>query len=224
MLLFNNYTDISGNETRLYDITARLNRAYDKVATKIMSADGRWQWDDTNYASSDQPLGSTTLTTDQQDYTIDVEHLSISKVIALDSSGNKYILKPIDINDPESDVMLTDTSTNGGIPQYYDKVGTVLKLYPIPNYTKTNGLIVHFQRKPSYFTYTDSSKAAGIPAIFHRYLSLSAAQDYAISKSMPVKNDWEIKIKEIEDDIISFYSKRSKDEQKLIRGVFRSSR
>jgi len=221
-LVFGNYADISGNSERLYDFTARVNRAYDKIATLIMSVDGRWQFDDTNY--TDFPIGSTALVSGQQDYSMDIEFMDVVKVIILDSAGNKVLLTPIDINDPLGRMYLTDMTTGGGTPRFYDKTGRSLLLYPIPNYAIASGLTVHYRRKPSYFAYTDTTKAVGIPAIFHRYLSLEASKDYAVSKSLATKNDLAVLVKDMETSIEQFYSQRSKDEQKIIRTVTRSSR
>ena len=39
--------------------TANVNRALDNVVSAILGADGRWQWDDTNY--TDLPIGVTDL-------------------------------------------------------------------------------------------------------------------------------------------------------------------
>jgi hypothetical protein len=221
-LVFGNYGDISGSTERMYDFTARINRAYDKLATLLMSVDGRWQFDDTNY--TDLPIGKTALTSGQQDYAFDIEHLDVEKVLALDEAGNKYILKPFDIHDPIATPFLTEVSTAGGIPQYYDKKGPSMFLYPTPNYTKANGLIVHYRRKPVYFVYTDTTEAVGVPAIFHRYLSLEASLDYAVSKMLPVKNDLNTRVKEMEESIKEWYSKRSRDESLFIRPAYRTSR
>jgi hypothetical protein len=222
MNLFGNYGDITGNSDRLLEFTARLNRAYDRAATEIMSADGRWQWDDTNY--TDLPIGSTPLVSGQQDYTMDVEHLAITKVLILDSSGNKYVINPIDENDPMGRVYLEDTTTSGGIPMFYDKKGTSLFLYPTPNYNKDAGLIVHYQRKPVYFGSDDTTQTPGVPFIFHRYLSLLASLDYAVSKTLAQKNDLAVLVKDMGTAIVDFYSKRAKDEAKFIRPIIRSSR
>jgi hypothetical protein len=221
-LVFDNYGDISGNSNRLYDFTARLNRAYDKLATRIMGVDGRWQFDDTNY--NDFPVGSTNLISGQQDYLMDVEFMDVVKVSILDSAGNKKVLTPFDITDPIAIPYLQQPSTVGGIPNWYDKTGGSLLLYPTPNYNATAGLTVHYRRPPSYFTYTDTTKLVGVPAIFHRYLSLEASLDYAVSKQLTFKNDLATRLKEMEAQIDEWYSKRSKDEQKIIRGVQRSSR
>jgi hypothetical protein len=158
----------------------------------------------------------------QQDYTLDVEYLDVEKVTALDNAGNIMILDPIDINDSISRAYLT--ATVGGTPTHYDKTGGSIMLYPKPNYAKTSGLTVYYRRKPSYFTYTDTTKAPGVPAIYHRFLSLDASLDYAISKQLSQKNDLAVKVKEMEDRITETHSKRSKDETKQIIGTFRSSR
>jgi hypothetical protein len=220
--VFGNYGDVSSNTNRLYDITARINRAYDKVASLIMGADGKWHWDDTNH--TDLPIGSTNLVDGQRDYTMDVEFLDVLKVVVLDSAGNKTEIKPYGINDPVGGLEMEDLPVTEGIPHSYRKTGTTFMLYPVPNYSVASGLIVYFQRKPSYFAHTDTTKAVGIPAIFHRYLSLEASLDYAISKQLTVKNDLAVRVKEMEDSITEWYAKRAKDEQKFIRSVIKSSR
>lgn len=221
-LVFGNYGDISNLPDRLYDFTARLNRSYDKLATIIMFTDGRWQFDDTNY--TDLPIGSTDLVLGQEDYTMDVEYLDVVKVLILDSGGNKSILQPFDIKDPEGEVALTRSSGTTGIPIAYDKTGNSLKLYPPSNYNKTGGLIVHYRRKPSYFQYDDTSKPVGVPAVFHRFLSLDASLDYAISKQLAIKNDLNTRLGEMKLMIEEFYSKRSQDEQKYIRAAYQNSK
>jgi len=220
--VFSNYGDISNNPARLYDFNARINRAYDKLATLIMSVDGRWQFDDTNY--TDLPIGSTDLVLGQKDYSFDVEFLDVVKVTALDSSGNEILLNPFDINDPLGRVYLTQLSTSTGTPFAYDKTGGTINLYPTPNYAKTSGLTVYYRRKPSYFAFDDTTKAVGVPAVFHRYLSLEASADYAISKQLTQKNDLVGRVREMEASMTEWYSVRSKDEQKIIRSVVRSSR
>lgn len=220
--LFGDYGAISGNADRLYDFAARINRAYDKVSALIMSADGKWQWDDTNY--TDLPIGSTPLVSGQQDYTMDVEHLAILKVVILDAAGNKKELTPYTITDPMGTVEAENNVANGGIPTWYRKTGVTFMLYPFPNYSKNDGLIVYFQRRPSYFSYADTNKSPGIPAIFHRYLSLEASLDYAISKGLPQKKDLNDRLMEMKAEVQEWYSKRAKDEPKIIRGVFRSTR
>lgn len=224
MTVFSQYGAISGDSDRLLDFTARLNRAYDKVATLIMSADGRWQWDDNNY-TTELPIGSTDLVDGQKDYTFAVEHLRIIKVIIKDEAGNSNFIKPIDIHEPEAKLMYEQTATEvEGIPVMYDKLADIIRLYPTPNYDYTGGLTVHYQRPPSYFVSTDTTKSAGIPSIFDRYLSIAASADYAISRQLTNKNDLFNLSQRMEQDILDWYSKRSKDEQLTLRAKIRSSK
>ncbi len=222
MNIFGNYGDISSNPDRLYDFTARLNRAYDKLATKIMSCDGRWQFDDTNY--TDLPIGSTNIVSGQQDYSLSVEHMDIVRVVLTDSSGNKSVLRPIDITDPQGRRYITDTTTTGGIPTQYDKFGGTLMLIPTPNFNRTLGLTIYYRRKPSYFVYGDTTKPVGVPGTFHRYLSLEASLDYAISKRLDMKKDLADQVAAMEATILEFFSMRNKDENKFIGAVITSSR
>lgn len=222
MKIFGNYGDITNNTNRLYDFTARLNRAYDVAANLIMTVDGRWKWDDSNY--TDFPIGQTNLVANQQDYTMDVTQLEILKVVLLDSAGVKHILDPFDLDDPTAIPFLQDVPTVTGIPYAYIKIGSSYKLYPTPNYNYTSGLIVHYQRPPSYFAYTDTTKVPGIPSTFHRILSLLASLDYAVDKGLAIKNDLAVQVQAAKDEITTFYSTRSKDEQKIIRPVYSNSR
>lgn len=222
-LLFGNYGEISSNTNRLYDFTARMNRSLDKAVSKILSCDGRWQFDDSN--NTDLPIGSTALVSGQADYTLAVSHLDIIKVLAKDSAGNLRVITPIDENDLIGERYLNETTTaETGIPQFYDKKGSSIFLYPTPNYASSAGLVVHFQRGPSYFAYTDTTKTPGFASIFHRYVSLDASLDYAISKSLPQAKNLSTLVQNMETQMEEFYSKRSRDEQKFIRSVIRSSR
>jgi hypothetical protein len=223
-LVFNSYGVITGNSELLADFTNRVNRAYDKLATLIMSVDNRWQWDDTNYTSN-LPIATTSLVDGQKDYVLDVEHLRVIKVQVKDSAGNLLTVTSKDIHDPEGRAIYDEAPTEvQGVPVIYDKFADVIRLYPTPNYTQAEGMIVHFQRPPSYFETTDTTKKPGVPSLFHRYLSLESATDYAISHSLKNKNDLFSMTQAIEKDIKEWYNTRSKDEQLTLRAKIRSSR
>jgi hypothetical protein len=223
-LVFSSYSTISSNPELLADFTNRLNRAYDKTATLIMSVDNRWQWDDSNY-TSDLPIATTNLVNGKKDYVLDLEHLRIIKVQVKDSAGNLITATPIDIHDKEGRMMYDESPTvTEGIPTHYDKFGDTIRIYPTPNYNQTAGFIIHFQRPPSYFVTTDTTKKPGIPALLHRHLSLLASSDYALSHQLPKKNDLFSMTQISEKEIKDWYSSRSKDEQWTLKAKIRSSR
>ena len=201
------------------DKARNMNRHLDNAVSLILQADGRWQWDDTN--NTDLPIVTTTLVDSQQDYGITGQtFLSISRVEVMDSSGNYRVVDPIDQHDVTSQA-LTEFQKTAGMPRYYDKIGDSIFLYPKPSsslVTLTAGLNVYFQRIPTYFTAASTTAVPGINPLFHRYLSIGAALDYAIANQMNGKiNTLTPMMEKIEESMITSYSARSKDESVRIR-------
>lgn len=193
-------------------MTSNINRGYDRATSLILKCDGRWEWDDNNQTSL--PISTTNLVSGQADYEIStVTFLNIIRVEMNDSSGNAIQLIPMSYNDRRGEAMTEWAKTNS-TPQYYDKVGNSLILYPTPNYSSTAGLKVYYQRMPDYFTTDDTTQEPGFNPQFHRLLSLYSARDYCLV------NELDNKLKKIENEIakleialIEFYSSRIKDEQ-----------
>ncbi len=159
-------------------LVVEANNALDRVSSLIMQSDGRWEWDDEN--NTDLPIATTALVSAQQDYTLSIAHLSITRVEVKDSSSNWHKLLPIDQADVY-DQSLTDFLKQNGLPTYYDKMGNSLFLYPAPNYAQNASLKVYFQRAPSYFTTADTTKAPGFNSLYHELIPLWIAYNYAIA-------------------------------------------
>jgi hypothetical protein len=205
------YGAISGNTNRLATFTNALNRGLEKVTVKIREAEGRWQWEDSNN-TTDFPIATATLTANQQDYALDAtSHFSIERVEVKDASGGWTKLTPFDKADVY-DQPLSEFLSTAGVPQYYDKVGNSLFLYPKPSYTQVASLKLYFERGPSYFTTTENDKVPGFNPLFHRLLSLYASYDYASANTQVNKDDLAIKIALMESDLEMYYAKRDKDE------------
>lgn len=211
--IFGNYGEISGSPNKLYEWTVRLNRSLDKAVGKILGWDGKWQFDDSNY--TDIPIGSTSLVSGQSDYTISVTHLEIIRVSILDSDGNVKILDSIDELDDEMRTKLESTTT--GTPTHYDKKGSSIILFPTPNYSIASGLTVRFQRGPSYYVYTDTTKTPGFASIFHPYVSLDAKLGYAIDKQLPQAANLASSLAAMEEDMSKFFGRRAKDEPRRLK-------
>ena len=212
---------ISGSPTGatdygINDLTRNVNRWYDRIVSLIMKADGRWEFDDDNYETL--PVSTTNLVSGQADYNIaSASFLNLIRVEIKDSSGNGIFLEPISYEDRRG-VAMTEWAKTNSTPQYYDKVGNSIVLYPTPNYSSTAGLKVYFQRIASYFAYDSTTKEPGFAPIFHRLLSLGAAYDYCLLNSL--NNKMVIlsnEITKMETALIEYYSQRSKDEQPRIR-------
>lgn len=219
------YGRISGDTDLLATFTRLINEALNKVATNIMQCDNRWQWDDNN--NTDFPIATTNLVTtlgsEQQDYAFPVTFLKISRVELLDNTGAWNLLKPIDQADLY-DQSLTDFLKTAGRPLYYDKIANSVFLYPKPlatAVTSAGGLKVWFQRPPSYFAASDTTKVPGFNSLHHRLVALIAARDYAMANSLSVaggvmrggfKTGLMAMVEEAEQDMEDDYSLRNKDE------------
>lgn len=194
------------------DKTRIINRWYERIVGRILEADGRWQWDDTNY--TDLPIATTNLVANQQDYSFAVAHLRITRMEVMDTSGKWCWLQPIDQNDARRR-SLTEFGNQLGVPCWYDKLSNSTFLYPRPNYSKNAGLKAYFQRTADLFTTTDTTKEPGFASIFHRILALGPALEYATANGLDGNKVKVLRdeVAQIEADIKEFYSKKSKDEQ-----------
>lgn len=203
------------------DFVLYANSAYERVVSLIMQSDGRWQWDDSN--QTDLPIGTTTITTDQQDYSLAVTDLQITRVELKDTDANWRELIPIDQTDVY-DTSLTDLYKTSNVPVYYDKIANSIFLYPKPNYTQAASLKIYFKRPPSLFASTDTTKVPGFNSLYHDLISLIIAHDYAIANGLPNANLLEAEVMKKQEALQEDYALRSKDEHLIIaprRGSFR---
>lgn len=212
----NSYGRISGDAGLLATFTRYINEALNTVVNLILTADGRWQFDDTN--NTDFPIATTSLITtlgsEQQDYTFDVTMLRILRMEVLDNTGAWRKLTPIDENDLY-DQSLTDFLKTPGLPVYYDKQGASILLYPKPlatSVTSTAGLKVWFQRPPSYFVTSDVTKVPGFNSMYHRLVAMIASRDYAIFNGLFNATSLANLVQTAEDSLVENYALRNKDE------------
>lgn len=191
------------------EITDSANRALERITGLIRQAQGRWQWDDSN--DTDFAIATATLNIDQQDYELDSTHYRIERFEIKSTAGQWSKLHPIDQADVY-DQSLTDFLSISGTPQYYDKVGNSIFLYPKPNYTQSASLKVFYERGPSYFATTDTTKQPGFNPLFHRLIPLWAAFDYAFINQLDVASTLRGEIAVMEDALAEYYARRDSDE------------
>jgi hypothetical protein len=196
------------------EITESANRALDRAVALIREAEGRWQWDDTN--NTDLPIATTALVDGQQDYELDPTHYEMERVEVQDELGGWHRVLPIDQADIY-DQSITDFLSTAGTPQYYDKIGRSIMLYPTPSYSQDDSLKVWYKRGPSYFTVSDTTKTPGFNALFHRLIPLHSAYDYAFINQLSVAPSLQDKILTMEDDLINHYSRRDRDDKIRLR-------
>ncbi len=214
---------ISGNTQLLKDFTARINEGLDRFYTLAFQVDQIWNFDDRNYADTDQnlPIATTSLVSGTKDYLFDVELLGVSQVFAKDSSGVFHELKPQDdLTSPRA----YDLQTGSGTPNTYELVGNSIILDATPNYNSSAGLKVVFKRNGIKFTAADSAQAVGIPSLFHPFLARYGSYPFLIEKSL--KHSVAIKQLIIEDEIAlkNFITNRAKPKRAGLRIVKEDNR
>lgn len=231
-IVHDTYFEASANSSSypIADLTRNANTALDIAASLILLADDKWDFDSTN--ATDFPIGSADLLSSQQDYEFDDDFLVIKAVEVADSNGTWRKLKPIDNLTLDEQQAISAFATTNGIPEYYDKVGNSLFLYPAPNYNRRlveesqAGLKVFFQRNIDYFTTTDTTKEPGFAKHLHKYVPLYCAYVYACAKELPKQNVLKQRLEFYEgnklrggnDDgaIMTHYRKRERDNQQQI--------
>jgi hypothetical protein len=192
-----------------------LNIASSHVNALIATADGRWEWDDSNY--TDFPTATTALVANQQDYSLSVAHLSIERIEVL-PSGGKYFYKlfPRAFEDPMWGANVTGIDTvTVGTPIKYDVSGESVFLYPIPNYSQAASLKIYYKRAGYTFTSTDLSTGTlqpGWASIFHDLLAYLVAYDYAVINLPALAAGYWATIQRKEAALLSFYGTRNKDD------------
>lgn len=226
-----NRGDISGNVEKLKEFTADCNLAIDDITNIALKSSGTWNFDDSNY--DDYPIIKTDLVSGQRDYTFLTDEdgalvLDIFKVVIFDGQGYGKEAQPVDAQETQNnfDVSNFYNGQNAvGTPTRYDKTANGLLLDVIPNYTTDGentgiyGLEVYINREASYFLYTDTTKKPGFPGIFHKYLALKPALDYARRNNLAVLPRLEQEIMKLEGDesrgilgsIARYFGRRERD-------------
>lgn len=207
-------------------IVNSCNNYLDKVAGYAIGADRRFQWDDTNHTKL--PIGTTNLVANQSDYSFLTDEqgnniINLTRIDCLDSNGVYRQLLPID--QAQIPMALDEFNKTAGLPTFYDKIAdNIVRLYPKPVSTVTAGLKFYFQRTPSYFATTDTTKSPGVSPLLHRGFVVAAAYDGALTLGLKnivsLGNERNVE----EAKMVDYFENRNTDEVKIIRPVRRSSR
>src|SRR3990167_2536928 len=206
------------------DKTREVNEALKSLIGEIIFNDGNWQMDDPN--QTDYPRGTVTLVEGQQLYSFATEYLSIELVEILDLNGIYRKIKPLDpseLGDQSPDEYFGEDSSGNptkGFPEYYDKVGRHIRLYPAPAATSVTlaaGIRISFQRNPVVFTAVSTTATdSAEPGLSteHDILAYMAAIPYCIlykkDRVVPYMNIIEQKKK----NILKAYGRREQDSRK----------
>jgi len=205
---------VDANQWPTANIVNSVNNYLDTVAGYAIGADRKFQWDDTNHTKL--PIGTTNLVANQAEYSFLNDEqgntiLTLTRIDILDSNG-KY--RQLDVVDQtQIDGALDEALIPAGIVTQYDKIAdNIIRLYPKPATSVTNGLKFYFQRTPSYFTATDTTKIPGVAPLLHRGFVIAAAYDGAITLGLQNTQALGVEMQREEEKMKNYFGLRNQDE------------
>jgi len=198
------------------NIVNSVNNYLDMVTGYAIGADRNFQWDDTNHTAL--PIGTTNLVANQSDYSFLTDEqgnriLNLTRVEIVDSTGQYHNLQLID--QVNVDRALDAYESTAGVPREYDKIAdNVIRLYPKPAANVTNGLKFYFQRTPSYFEATDTTKEPGVSPLLHRGFVIAAAYDGAMTLGLMNLNALSVELVKEEEKMRRYFGNRNTDQNR----------
>lgn len=202
-------------------IVNSVNNYLDKVTGYAIGADRRFQWDDTNH--TELPEGKRDLTVSVTDYSflLDEQGNTILTLTNVEMLENGYYRKLLPVDKDDESYDQDSFGQVAGVPRFYDKIAdNIIRLDAIPTATVTDGLRFTFQRTPSYFTASDTTKAPGVAPILHRGFVIAGAYDCALALGLENINSLSIEMQREFAFMQEYFSIRGMDNEKIIK--FRS--
>lgn len=198
-----------------------------KIFTYGKPGDKRFQLDDTNHTKL--PIGTTNLVANQSDYSFLTDEqgnriTNLTRIDILDASGLYRQLIPIDQGNLNG-VALDEWNKTAGLPLYYDKIAdNVIRLYPKPVASVTAGIKFYFQRSPSYFTASDTTKAPGVADDLHRGFVIASAYDAAFTLGLDNLQALSVELQKEEQKLEDYFSSRETDEPQRLTMRYKNPR
>lgn len=184
------------NRYSLKDRTRNINERYRMVWSSIFQSYGGWLFMDNNTAgtagnvtpgSNDGPFADQNIVSGTGLYLlptgaltvmgVEVKYLNATTWMPLKGLTHEEFLRM------GGDAAFPTSSTEWA----YVLFGDVIRLLPTPNYSQNLSLRVFFDQDIATFASTDTAKVPGFASPFHRMLSIGAALDFAIAKSLDKK-------------------------------------
>lgn len=203
---------VDANQWPTWKIVNSANNYLDTVAGYFIGADKRFQWDDTNHTKL--PEGTADLSANTSDFSFLTDEqgnkiLTLTGVARLDN-GLYVPLTLVDRNDPNVDVSTFGTST--GTPTEYDKIAdNIIRLNFKSASLVSAGLKFSFQRTPSYFTASDTTKEPGVAPLLHRGFVIAAAYDGALTLGLKNLKALAVEREVEEKKMIAYFAGRNND-------------
>lgn len=192
------------------------NNWLDTIAGYALATDKNFEWDDTNHTKL--PIGTTAVISGQSDYSFLTDEqgnkiVTLTSVSLFEIATNKETqLTLINRNEPQYDYQ--NFGVESGTPTCYDKIAdNVVKLDKLPSSADASKykLKFYFQRTPSYFLATDTTKEPGVSPLLHRGFIVASAYDGALTLGLPNLQALSVEIQKEEKKMETYFSDRNND-------------
>lgn len=209
------------------NVVNSCNDWLNKIFTKGKILDAKFQLDDTNHTKL--PIGTTNLVASQSDYSFLTDEqgnriTNLTRIDILDSDGLYRQLAPIDQAQLNGYALDEWMKTNDK-PIYYDKIAdNIIRLYPTPATSVTAGIKYYFQRSPSYFAATDTTKQPGVADDLHRGFVVASAYDCALTLGLANLQPLSIELQKEEQKIDDYFASRLTDEPQVLTTRYHNPR
>ena len=210
-------------------IVNSVNDRLDTILNYGRGADRRFELDDTNHTKL--PIGTTNPVANQSDYSFltDEQNNRITNITSLSLidivTNEETRLTPVNRNDPE--YSFSSFGITSGTPTQYDKIAdNIIKLDTLPTAADVAKykLKFYFQRAPSYFVATDTTKEPGFANELHRGCVIQAAYDAAFTLGLNNLGTLAVELEKENRVMELYFQNRNTDEPKYIRAVMTSAR
>jgi len=218
---------VDSSQWETFNVVNSCNDWLNKIFTYGKGNDKKFQLDDTNHTNL--PIGTANLVANQSDYSFLTDGqnnriTNLTRIDILDSSGLYRQLQPID-QAQLGGIALDEWNKTAGLPLYYDKIAdNIIRLYPKPATSVSAGLKYYFQRSPSYFVATDTTKAPGVADDLHRGFVVASAYDAALTLGLANLQPLSIELAKEEQKLEDYFATRETDEPNVLQVKHRSSR
>jgi len=218
---------VDANQWATSRVVNSSNDWLNKIFTYGKGNDKKFQLDDTNHTKL--PIGVSNLTANVAEYSFLTDEqgnriTNLTRIDILDVTGFYRQLIPID-QAQLGGIALDEWNKTAGLPLYYDKIAdNVIKLYPKPATSVTAGIKYYFQRSPSYFVATDTTKAPGVADDLHRGFVVASAYDAAFTLGLPNLQALSVELQKEEQKLEDYFATRETDEPNVLQVKHRSPR
>lgn len=203
-----------------------INRAINKIERLMVKYEANsMPWDDPNY--TDLPIGYLDIVANKKSYDLSEDEnfanvLLVHKVYAKNESGTFQELEFVSQHDDAAQPSIKEDST--GSPTTYRQMGMNIMPMSVPDYESLGGLKVIFRRAIKRIDSSDTETEIGVPTVFHDYISLYAAYDYARAKTLSSRGDLAGELRIVEKDIEEIMTRQKVSANTILQLAFEDNR